>query len=69
LAPAATPGDIVARINRDTVAALSQPDVKERLSALGFEPAVTTPDEFGARIRSEIVKWDKVVRAAHIRIE
>ncbi len=69
LAPAGTPGDIIARINRDTVAALSRADVKEHLSALGFEPAVTTPDEFGARIRSEIVKWDKVVRAAHIRIE
>jgi tripartite-type tricarboxylate transporter receptor subunit TctC len=69
LAPAGTPGDIIARINQDTVAALSLPDVRERLSALGFDPAVTTPDEFGARIRSEIVKWDKVVRAAHIRIE
>jgi tripartite-type tricarboxylate transporter receptor subunit TctC len=69
LAPAGTPGDIIVRINRDAVAALSLPDVKERLSALGFEPAVTTPEEFGARIRSEIVKWDKVVRAAGIRIE
>jgi tripartite-type tricarboxylate transporter receptor subunit TctC len=69
LAPARTPGDIVVRINRDAVAALSLPDVKERLSALGFEPAVTTPEEFGARIRSEIAKWDKVVRAAQIRIE
>ena len=69
LAPAGTPNDIIARINRDTVAALSLPDVKERLSALGFEPAVTTPAEFGARINSEIAKWDKVVRAANIRIE
>jgi tripartite-type tricarboxylate transporter receptor subunit TctC len=69
LAPAGTPGAIIARIHQDAVAALSLPDVKERLTALGFEPAVTTPDEFGARIRSEIAKWDKVVRAAHIRIE
>jgi tripartite-type tricarboxylate transporter receptor subunit TctC len=69
LAPAGTPGDIVAHIQGDAVAALSLPDVKERLAALGFEPAVTTPDEFGARIRSEMAKWDKVVRAAHIRIE
>ena len=69
LVPAGTPGDIIARINRDTVAALSLPDVKERLSALGFDPAVTTPAEFGARIKSEIAKWDKVVRAANIRIE
>jgi tripartite-type tricarboxylate transporter receptor subunit TctC len=69
LAPAGTPDDIVARINRDTVAVLREPDVKERLSALGFEPAVSTPAEFGARIKSEIAKWDKVVRAANIRIE
>jgi tripartite-type tricarboxylate transporter receptor subunit TctC len=69
LAPAGTPDEIVARINRDTVAALSLPDVKERLSVLGFEPVVSTPAAFGARIKSEIAKWDKVVRAAHIRIE
>ena len=69
LAPAGTPGDIVAHIQKDAVTALSLPDVRERLAALGFEPAVTTPDEFGARIRSEMAKWDKVVRAAHIRIE
>ena len=69
LVPAGTPADLIARINRDTVAALSLPDVKERLSALGFDPAVTTPAEFAARIRSEIAKWDKVVHAAHIRIE
>jgi tripartite-type tricarboxylate transporter receptor subunit TctC len=69
LAPAGTADDIIARINRDTVAVLSLPDVRERLIALGFEPAVTTPAEFGARIKSEIDKWDKVVRAAHIRIE
>jgi tripartite-type tricarboxylate transporter receptor subunit TctC len=69
LVPAGTPGDIIARINRDTVAALSLADVKERLSALGFDPAVTTAAEFGARIKSEIAKWDKVVRAANIRIE
>ncbi|HEV7983552.1 MAG TPA: tripartite tricarboxylate transporter substrate binding protein [Xanthobacteraceae bacterium] len=69
LAPAGTPDEIVARINRDTVAALSLPDVKERLSVLGFEPVVSTSAAFGARIKSEIAKWDKVVRAAHIRIE
>ena len=43
--------------------------MKERLSVLGFEPVVSTPAEFGARIKSEIAKWDKVVRAANIRIE
>jgi tripartite-type tricarboxylate transporter receptor subunit TctC len=69
LAPAGTPNEIIARINRDTVEALSLPDVKERLSALGFEPTTSTPAAFGTRIKSEIAKWDKVVRAANIRIE
>jgi tripartite-type tricarboxylate transporter receptor subunit TctC len=69
LAPAGTPDDILARINRDTVAVMGMPDVKERLAVLGFDSATSTPAEFGARIKSEIAKWDKVVRAAHIRIE
>jgi tripartite-type tricarboxylate transporter receptor subunit TctC len=69
LVPAATPAAIIDRINRDIVAVLSQPDVSERLSTLGFDPAVTTPAQFGERIKSEIAKWEKVVRAAKIRIE
>jgi len=69
LAPAATPAAIIDRINRDIAAVLSQPDVSEKLSTLGFDPAVTTPAEFGERIKSEIAKWGKVVRAAKIRIE
>ena len=69
LVPAATPAAIIDRINRDIIAVLSQPDVNERLSTLGFDPAATTPAEFGERIKSEIAKWGKVVRAAKIRIE
>jgi tripartite-type tricarboxylate transporter receptor subunit TctC len=69
LVPAGTPGDIIAKINRDTVAILALPDVKERLDVLGFRAVVSTPAEFGERIKSEIAKWDQVVRAAHIRIE
>jgi tripartite-type tricarboxylate transporter receptor subunit TctC len=69
LVPAATPAAIIDRLNRDIAAVLSLPDVNERLSTLGFDPAVTTPAEFGERIKSEIAKWGKVVRAAKIRIE
>jgi tripartite-type tricarboxylate transporter receptor subunit TctC len=69
LVPTGTPDEIIERINHDTVAALSLPDVRERLETLGFAAVVSTPAEFGARIRSEIAKWDKVVRAANIRIE
>jgi tripartite-type tricarboxylate transporter receptor subunit TctC len=69
LVPAATPAAIIDRLYRDIAAVLALPDVNERLSTLGFDPAVTTPAEFGERIKSEIAKWGKVVRAAKIRIE
>jgi tripartite-type tricarboxylate transporter receptor subunit TctC len=39
------------------------------LQALGFVPVANTPDEFGARIKSEIAKWGKVVRDANIRAD
>jgi len=46
-----------------------QPDVKKRLEELGFDPVANRPEEFGARIKSEIVKWSSVVREANIRAE
>ena len=45
------------------------PDVKERLAALGFEAVANTPDEFAAQIKTELVKWAKVVREANIKAE
>jgi tripartite-type tricarboxylate transporter receptor subunit TctC len=43
--------------------------VKEKLSALGFVPVASTPGEFGARIKTEIDKWAKVVRDAKLRVD
>jgi len=48
---------------------VAQPDVKEKLATLGFRPVANTPEEFGARIKSEIEKWGKVVRDAKLRVE
>jgi tripartite-type tricarboxylate transporter receptor subunit TctC len=69
VAPAGTPKEIVDRLYREIAKAVSQPDVKERLTTLGFDPVANTPDEFGARIKLEIDKWGKVVRDAKLRIE
>jgi tripartite-type tricarboxylate transporter receptor subunit TctC len=69
VAPAGTPKEIVDLLYREIAKAVSQPDVKERLTALGFKPVANTPDEFGARIRLEMDKWGKVVRDAQLRIE
>jgi tripartite-type tricarboxylate transporter receptor subunit TctC len=67
--PAATPKEIVNLLHREIAKAVAQPDVKEKLSVLGFNPIANTPEEFGARIKTEIEKWGKVVRDAKLRIE
>ena len=67
VAPAGTPKDIVGTLNREIVHILAQPDMKQRLATLGFEPVGGTPDEFAARIKSELATWSKVIRAAGIK--
>ena len=69
LAPAGTPREIVTRLNAEAVRALRAPDVAEKLSSQGAEPAPGTPEEFTAFIRSEIDKWARVVRAANMKPE
>jgi tripartite-type tricarboxylate transporter receptor subunit TctC len=48
---------------------MKQADAAEKLAALGFDPVLSSPDEFAARIRTDIPKWAEVIRAAHIRPE
>ena len=69
LAAARTPKTIVNRLHDEIVRALALPDVKERLNNVGFELVGGTPDEFAAFIKSEIAKWTRVVRDAHISAE
>jgi tripartite-type tricarboxylate transporter receptor subunit TctC len=69
LAPAGTPPPVVNRLNADILKALKQPDVRERLGAVGFDIVGGTPEQFGAYIKTEIAKWAKVVKAAGIKPE
>src|SRR5262249_56347893 len=69
LVPGGTPQDIIDRLHREIVRIVALPDVRERLSALGFEPIASTPKEFADRIRWEIDKWAKVIRAANIKAQ
>ncbi|MGH8664318.1 MAG: Bug family tripartite tricarboxylate transporter substrate binding protein [Burkholderiales bacterium] len=64
LAPAKTPRAIVNKLNAEVVKVLNMSDIKQYLFSQGLDPAPTTPQEFGAYIKSEMVKWAKVVRAA-----
>ena len=69
LAPANTPKPVITRLHDDIVKALQQPDVKQRLNGVGFDIVGSTPDEFGAYIKSEIKKWEKVVKASGAKPE
>jgi tripartite-type tricarboxylate transporter receptor subunit TctC len=61
--PAQTPRETVAALNTALHKAMSGADVKERLAAGGADPLLSTPEAFGAHIRSEIARWAPVVRA------
>jgi tripartite-type tricarboxylate transporter receptor subunit TctC len=64
VAPAATPPDIIAKLNAAVVAALKDPEVAQRIRLIGMEPAPTTPAEFAALIDREIDKISKVLAKA-----
>jgi tripartite-type tricarboxylate transporter receptor subunit TctC len=65
-APAGTPAAIIARLNRDIVAVLKNPDVAQVFLKQGLEPAPTTPEAFGTFIRSEFEKWGRVLKGANV---
>jgi tripartite-type tricarboxylate transporter receptor subunit TctC len=68
-APAATPRDIVAKLNAEIVRALNAPDVRAKIAAQGLEIVANTPEQFAAYQQSEIVKWAKVVKESGARAD
>jgi len=64
LAPAKTPRPIINKLNAEVTKILNLPEIKQYLFNQGLDPAPTTPEEFGSYVKSEMVKWAKVVRAA-----
>lgn len=66
LVPAGTPKEIVDLLHREIAAILASPDVREKISALGFEPSGISPAEFDAYIKAEIAKWRRVIEKAGI---
>jgi tripartite-type tricarboxylate transporter receptor subunit TctC len=68
-APAATPREIVARLNQEIVKALNAPDLREKLIASGVDPWPGTPEELGALVRSETARYASIIQKAHLRID
>ena len=69
VAPAATPKDIVAKLNSELTRALATSDVKERITSLGAEVVPTTPDGMDKFNLAQIALWAKVVKASGARVE
>ncbi len=69
LAPAGTPASIVGKLNATIVKIVQMPDVHQRMVDLGYNPVGSSPNEFAAFIKSEMVKWAKVVKASGARAD
>ena len=67
--PAGTPADVIATLNTALVKVLNEPDVVERIRALGAEPMPMKPAEFGKLVADETERWGKLIRSANIRAE
>jgi tripartite-type tricarboxylate transporter receptor subunit TctC len=64
--PAGLPKDIVTKLNEQVVAALKTPDIQKRMEDLGIAPMVGSPEFLNERMKSDIVKWAKVIEAAGV---
>jgi tripartite-type tricarboxylate transporter receptor subunit TctC len=69
LLPAGTPREIVDRLHRETLKALQEPKVREKLATLGMDPMVMTPQELDAYVEKEIVSDAALVKAIGLRPE
>jgi tripartite-type tricarboxylate transporter receptor subunit TctC len=69
LAPAGTPREIVHRLHTEIAKVLAQPDIKERLAMEGGEAIAGDPEKFAAYLKSEIAKWERVVKDARIQAQ
>lgn len=69
VAPAGTPRDVIARLNRAFVDALNAPETRQRFAALMAEPVPTTPEAFGAFMQSELAKYQQVVKLSGARVD
>ena len=68
-APAGTPPEVVAKLNIEVLRVLAAPDFRSRITLEAVSPIGSTPEEFGSFMRSEIVRWAKVVRDSGAKVD
>ena len=69
VAPAHTPKEVITRLNQAFVAALNSPETKTRFAGLMAEPVPSSPEQFGALMKGELTKYEKVVKASGAKVD
>ena len=69
IAPRGTPAEILARLNAEVRKAVASTEMREAISAQGFEPAAGSQDEFSELIRTDLEKWARVVKLTGFKAE
>jgi tripartite-type tricarboxylate transporter receptor subunit TctC len=69
LVPARTPREVISKLNREVNRVLQIPEVKARLHIQGLETLSSTPEQFGSYIKSETVKWAKVIKESGAKVD
>lgn len=64
-----TPPDVIATLNRAVVQAMNQPDIRQRIAAIGVEPMATTPQAFEAFFKAEVTRWTAVAHSAGLKAQ
>ncbi|MBY4899220.1 tripartite tricarboxylate transporter substrate binding protein [Cupriavidus sp. AU9028] len=67
--PAATPPEVIARLNRDVVAAIREPGVNKRMVDFGVEPVGNTPAQYGELLKNESARWTRLIRELNITLD
>jgi tripartite-type tricarboxylate transporter receptor subunit TctC len=69
LAPAGTPRDIIQRLNAEWIKIVAMPDTIEKMKSAGTDPISTTPEQFAEFIKTETVRWARVIKEANLSVE
>jgi tripartite-type tricarboxylate transporter receptor subunit TctC len=67
VAPAGTPKDIVRKLQQDIAKVMALPEIRDKMVAMGTDPVGSSPEEFGLYIKSETIKWGRIIRESNIR--
>jgi tripartite-type tricarboxylate transporter receptor subunit TctC len=67
--PKGTPRDLILELHHEVAAMMALPAVRDQLATLGLDPVASTPEAFDAKLRVESDKWQKIIRAANVRMQ